>query len=660
MPPPALLSTHLAQLEKQGLIRLAQIAPELEYFFRHALVGAAAYGSLLKADRRLIHLHIGEVVEQSPGASAAELAPVLAQHFALAGETERAFQYARLAAQTAQAQYANAEAARFYTAALACLSPDSPQHFDCLAARAEVYNLVAQRADQLADVQAMVTVAQRHNDPTRLCEAHLAFAEYHLNTDPRHVAERATQALHLARELGDRGREGRALRYLGSAAWAQRQLEHCRAPLEQAAAILQTAGLFADAAACLSDLALVLTDLNDPAAESVAHEAVRLSRAARNIRLEALAQRRLTLIYFNQHRHAEGATLNEAVLTMHRQLGDRLGECNALNLTGSLHSALGHLDLAEHYYCAALALAEEIQFTTAAWQILYNLATDVFWRPGEYEKAARVFQNLQTHAWWQANPTLRWRCGDFLMLFLNELGQYAAALAVARQLLPLAPILKREDVTVYLYCAICYAHAYQGDFTAARHALQEARATPPTRLGSRQAILRAQATLAVLTDDVAALRALQAPLAEALHEARAIADVNASNWILYLRLRQAQTALAMARHAPAEPAWPRQALEAAAEAVQHWDRLWAESDLHLYQLEQFLWAYARALQLNRREAEARPVIERAAARVQQVADRIRDAAWRHHWLTQVRDNPAILAGNPASAQSLVSDKIASL
>jgi hypothetical protein len=38
------LTHHLAAFEASGLIRLAQMEPELEYLFRHALIQDAAAG----------------------------------------------------------------------------------------------------------------------------------------------------------------------------------------------------------------------------------------------------------------------------------------------------------------------------------------------------------------------------------------------------------------------------------------------------------------------------------------------------------------------------------------------------------------------------------------------------------------------------------------
>ena len=52
----------LGTLEASGLIEIAALQPELEYLFRHALVQEAAYASLLKQDRRALHLAAGATI----------------------------------------------------------------------------------------------------------------------------------------------------------------------------------------------------------------------------------------------------------------------------------------------------------------------------------------------------------------------------------------------------------------------------------------------------------------------------------------------------------------------------------------------------------------------------------------------------------------------
>src|SRR6185436_8223568 len=77
------LHADLSALEASGLVRLSQIEPELEYLFRHVLIQDAAYHSLLKADRRRLHLMVGEALERlyPDRADTQELAPLLGQHF---------------------------------------------------------------------------------------------------------------------------------------------------------------------------------------------------------------------------------------------------------------------------------------------------------------------------------------------------------------------------------------------------------------------------------------------------------------------------------------------------------------------------------------------------------------------------------------------------
>jgi predicted ATPase len=93
------LDSQLIHLESSGLIRPASVEPEPEYLFRHALAQDAAYESLLKADRRILHRAVGEALERLYPDRRAELAPRLAAHFAEAGETARALDYFTLAAE---------------------------------------------------------------------------------------------------------------------------------------------------------------------------------------------------------------------------------------------------------------------------------------------------------------------------------------------------------------------------------------------------------------------------------------------------------------------------------------------------------------------------------------------------------------------------------
>ena len=114
-----LLLNNLNTLETSGLIRLAAVRPELEYLFRHALVQDAAYGSLLKNDRRQLHQRAGEALEALYQYQLDEIAATLALHFEKAGVCEKALHYFERAGNRASESYANTEAIAFYQSAIA-------------------------------------------------------------------------------------------------------------------------------------------------------------------------------------------------------------------------------------------------------------------------------------------------------------------------------------------------------------------------------------------------------------------------------------------------------------------------------------------------------------------------------------------------------------
>jgi tetratricopeptide (TPR) repeat protein len=105
---------ELGTLEASGLIEIAALQPELEYLFRHALVQEAAYGSLLKQDRRTLHRAAAETILSLHAERERELAGVIAMHFEQAGDGVRAAPYLVLAGEHALERFANREAIAFF------------------------------------------------------------------------------------------------------------------------------------------------------------------------------------------------------------------------------------------------------------------------------------------------------------------------------------------------------------------------------------------------------------------------------------------------------------------------------------------------------------------------------------------------------------------
>ena len=105
LPRRALLPT-LSELQWLQLVVEERSGAAPEYRFRHGLVQEAAYGTLVEARRRELHLRVGEALVELHRDSPAEVYGLLAHHFAEADEPERAVEYLLKAGDAARAVYA--------------------------------------------------------------------------------------------------------------------------------------------------------------------------------------------------------------------------------------------------------------------------------------------------------------------------------------------------------------------------------------------------------------------------------------------------------------------------------------------------------------------------------------------------------------------------
>jgi tetratricopeptide (TPR) repeat protein len=210
-------------LESAGLLLRAPSESELEYLFRHALVQEAAYRSLLRQDRRRLHLTVGETLEALYPERLDELAPLLAQHFFEAGEAARALRYFALAGKAAEQVYANAEAVMHYTRALEIAKTIPPNDqadpesslVHLYTHRGRVLQLNSQYPEAQRNYTEMQALAHERGDrPLELAALVECLILYSTPTplyDPSQAERMAEQALSLARELNDRQAEAKIL-----------------------------------------------------------------------------------------------------------------------------------------------------------------------------------------------------------------------------------------------------------------------------------------------------------------------------------------------------------------------------------------------------------------------------------------------------------------
>jgi class 3 adenylate cyclase/tetratricopeptide (TPR) repeat protein len=109
----------LGQLQTAEFLYEAQLFPELEYAFKHALTHEVAYASVLQDRRRVLHSAIVEAMEQLYADRLAEQVERLAHHAVRGRLLRKAVHYLRQAGSKAAARSANREAIAHFEEALA-------------------------------------------------------------------------------------------------------------------------------------------------------------------------------------------------------------------------------------------------------------------------------------------------------------------------------------------------------------------------------------------------------------------------------------------------------------------------------------------------------------------------------------------------------------
>ncbi len=366
------LSSQLATLESTGLIRLVQLQPEIEYLFRHALIQEAAYHSLVKSNRRSLHAAVGQALENLyPGRlDSPELAPVLARHFAEAGDQPRALRYYTLAGRAAAGMYASAEAIHHFGQALELahsLKADDGVIVDLFLRRGHIFTLNAQDAEALENFEAMqawaVAAGDRRAEVAAINARATIFVKPTVLQDLSRGYELSQTALALARELGDRPAEATALWNLLQYYLESWDLLAARANGEQALQITRAHGLRALTAYVLTDLFKVYFQLNQADQALAAVEEARTIWQELGV-LNMLADNLGTTALINTvlGHYPQAVTASDEALRISRSIGNLWNQSYALYLLHMIHFDRGDIGQALETAEACLRLAEQAGF----------------------------------------------------------------------------------------------------------------------------------------------------------------------------------------------------------------------------------------------------------------------------------------------------------
>jgi predicted ATPase len=471
--PEELLIDSLEQATRAQLISETtgrrQVGAET-FTFAHALIPTALRDSVSGLRRHRLHRRVAATLE----AARPDDFETLAYQYAEAGDEERACAYYIKAGARAQKVFANQDAIKFYSEALTLIAATDPTRFEVLNARAAVYDVVANRALQRADAEAMLALADQLNDDARCCDAHLVLTDTWAEIDPLAARTPAEQSLTLARKLNDSVREARALRRIGWLDTSVGEYLAARVSLAAAATRFKAAGLPAEAAACLHILSLAYGrrgDL-DPAKQAV-EESIALSRASGDRRQEAIGLRRLGILADQQGRQAEGTQYALQALEIHRELGDRAQELNALANLSASYAQTGKWTEAAHYAKLTQALGEAIDASEGIAKGITELVSFYFRPLGDYGGALRFIADQLARERIAHDPALRSRILMSQGALLAQLGLRATVLERVPEVMA-AFERYGKGVLSDIHTFVAFLQAEEGDFVAARQTLGQA------------------------------------------------------------------------------------------------------------------------------------------------------------------------------------------
>jgi class 3 adenylate cyclase/predicted ATPase len=265
----------LDRLISTGLVFGRGEPPDANFLFKHALVQDAAYGTLLRSQRRELHARIARVLEERLARGVQEQPEILAHHCGHAGLIEKAVSYWQEAGERSKARSAMTEAIKQMRNALDLLShlQDAPgrQRTEAELQLALGGALIAAKGHAAEETGKAYVRARRLcellNDRPNLLKALWGqFVHYHVRGEPDRSHPIAEELLALAERQSDAAILVAGHRAIGDS-WLHRgQMALARAHLERGLALYEPAqqrsltALFAENArvAMLSFLSLTL------------------------------------------------------------------------------------------------------------------------------------------------------------------------------------------------------------------------------------------------------------------------------------------------------------------------------------------------------------------------------------------------------------------
>jgi class 3 adenylate cyclase/tetratricopeptide (TPR) repeat protein len=356
------LESQMALLEEAALVRERARIPGIEYIFHHALAQEVAYQTLLAPSRKLLHKKVAEAMESIFSERLDQHRAIIAYHFFMGEDWEKAFEYSVGGADAAVHIYAYAEARQHYHRALdslknlpdntanrlklvdisvklvnVSLQSESPEKNLALLTEAE--NGASSLADEARLARVQLWIGRVHYLAGRLLEA-ISYFQKVLAVAPKFGDPESLPGAVIGRVLILQGQFAKAYHLLDKAVPL---LEATRNHHELLFARLYRAV----AQAILGDYAAGAGELD---------QVLNLAQASRNQNAETMVDTALAMIHLVSGRYQEAMEAARASLALAEKSGDTMFCYSSNSFMAWARSGLGeHQRALEHWSAAHVA-----------------------------------------------------------------------------------------------------------------------------------------------------------------------------------------------------------------------------------------------------------------------------------------------------------------
>jgi DNA-binding SARP family transcriptional activator/tetratricopeptide (TPR) repeat protein len=417
--------------------RIVREQADDSYDFSHDRIREVAYQEISRARRRLLHRRVALAIESLHGSDLSSVASELALHCAQAGESDRACQFYRQAAQISMAQHALADAEAKLDAALT----HSPDNADLRFAILAEQNRIFERTLQLArwrnnlDQQEALLASKPHAPPRMILDLSVDRCHFFNQIgEGKKAVEAARSALKEAELLEDSEGLARSYLELGASQWIQSKMDEAKPLFGHAVRYAQEAG-----------------------AREI--EATSLEMYAASGMFSGMPTVQILDLLTQAYRLAETS-------------GDKQKKAALLNKFGYLTASagMGDFESIENDYEHGLALAREIGSSRTEEVILSNLGVMLTIK-GDYRRARDVLADCI--AMGEAHPTY-WRhlvSRHYLGAMWMQMGDLDAAYAELEHASEQLSALGNRHFEVKVRCDLGLLHYLLGDYDSARQEL---------------------------------------------------------------------------------------------------------------------------------------------------------------------------------------------